>query len=278
MKKFIAGFDGLRYSAHTASYAIQLAKAEGACLVGVFLDDFTRHSYSVYNVMRDAVGDFKYKQELLDAKDEETRAKAVERFSESCREQNVSFIVHHDRSIALQELLRETVFADLLIIDINDNFSFTKDETPSEFIRNLLPDVECPVLLVPHAYKPVDKLILLYDGDPSSVFAIKLYGYCLGKLSVKKVEVFSAIPPGKNQFNKTELMKEFMERHFGHVQYKALKGVPEVVIPNYLGKQRKHVLVVAGAYRRGAVSRWFRESMADVLMRKLEYPLFVAHD
>ena len=36
-------------------------------------------------------------------------------------------------------------------------------------------------------------------------------------------------------------------------------------------------LVVLGAYQRGMVSRWFRASMADVLMRDLKLPLFIAH-
>jgi hypothetical protein len=32
------------------------------------------------------------------------------------------------------------------------------------------------------------------------------------------------------------------------------------------------------AYGRSAVSRWFRESMADLLMQTLPFPLFIAHN
>jgi len=32
-----------------------------------------------------------------------------------------------------------------------------------------------------------------------------------------------------------------------------------------------------GSNRRGALSRWFKESMADILMEKIQGPLFVAY-
>jgi len=36
-------------------------------------------------------------------------------------------------------------------------------------------------------------------------------------------------------------------------------------------------LIVLGAYRRSKISRWFKHSLADVLMNTLDKPLFIAH-
>ena len=47
---------------------------------------------------------------------------------------------------------------------------------------------------------------------------------------------------------------------------------------NYLKSEKENILVVLGAYRRPMVSRWFRASMADVLMKELKVPLFIAHN
>jgi nucleotide-binding universal stress UspA family protein len=69
-----------------------------------------------------------------------------------------------------------------------------------------------------------------------------------------------------------------MKRHFPESTYTVLKGLPETEIVNYLKQQKDSPLVVLGAYRRGLVSRWFRASMADVLMQSLKLPLFVAHN
>jgi nucleotide-binding universal stress UspA family protein len=56
-----------------------------------------------------------------------------------------------------------------------------------------------------------------------------------------------------------------------------LKGLPEMEIISYLKKQKGSPLVVLGAYRRSMVSRWFRASLADALIKELKLPLFIAH-
>lgn len=74
------------------------------------------------------------------------------------------------------------------------------------------------------------------------------------------------------------LMKEYMKRHYPEAEYHVVKGIPEEEIVRYVKSQSANTLVVTGAYRRGIVSRWFRESMADTLMRETGQPLFIAHN
>jgi nucleotide-binding universal stress UspA family protein len=90
-------------------------------------------------------------------------------------------------------------------------------------------------------------------------------------LSVKPVSQSMHVPDNK-------LMKEFMKRHFPKADYKVLKGLPETEIINFLKTSKGLPLVVLGAYRRGMASRWFRASMADVLMKELKIPVFIAHN
>jgi nucleotide-binding universal stress UspA family protein len=70
-------------------------------------------------------------------------------------------------------------------------------------------------------------------------------------------------------------MKEIIKRHFENVNYTVLKGTPEQQIVEYLRSSTQNVLVVLGAYQRSDISRWFKISMADVLMEALEVPLFI---
>jgi nucleotide-binding universal stress UspA family protein len=72
-------------------------------------------------------------------------------------------------------------------------------------------------------------------------------------------------------------MKEFTKRHYPEAKYTVLHGEPETEIVNHLKDDGNNSLVVLGAYRRGVVSRWFRPSMADVLIHSINAPLFVAH-
>lgn len=278
MKKIIAAFDGLKFSNSTLQYAVQLAKQSSAHLTGVFLDDFTNHSYKIYELIKEEGGYFEKKQKQLDEKDAEKRSLAVKKFEEACRKAGVEHSLHHDRNIAIQALLHESIYADLIIIDYNETLTPYTEKAPTRFIRELLTDVQCPVLTTPRVYKPINKLVLLYDGEPSSVHAIKMLSYSLASLKQFDAEVISVNPPARSlHVPDNRLMKEFMKRHFPKAKYTVLKGLAEEQIVNFLKEQKTNPLVVLGAYRRGMVSRWFRESMADVLMRELKLPLFIAH-
>ena len=51
MQKIIAAFDGLKYSADTEEFAVELARQTNSFLTGVFLDDFTYSSYKIYDLI-----------------------------------------------------------------------------------------------------------------------------------------------------------------------------------------------------------------------------------
>jgi nucleotide-binding universal stress UspA family protein len=135
------------------------------------------------------------------------------------------------------------------------------------------------VLIVPSQFKPIEKIFLLFDGAPSSVHAIKMFSYTLRSLKQIPAEVVSVnLPKQSSHVPDNRLMKEFMKRHFPDASFTVLKGFAEEEIVNHLSQQTERALIVLGAYRRSSVSRWFRESMADTLMKDLKIPLFIAHN
>jgi len=279
MKKIIAAFDGLKFSESTKTYALQLAKLSKAHLVGVFLEDFSYTSYKIYDLISTDKGSIGMARKKFDKKDAKLRAAAIQHFETACRNAGLEYTIHKDRTIAIRELLHESIYADLLIIDKRETLTHYPEKTPTGFIRDLLTHVQCPVLVVPHLYKPIDKIVLLYDGEPSSVHAIKMFSYMLGSFKEYPIEVLSVNSPAKSlNLQDTHLLKEFMRRQFPGSAYTVIKGAPEVEIINYLKGEKDTSLVVLGAYRRGLVSRWFRPSMADSLMAGLKLPLFIAHN
>lgn len=279
MKKFIAAFDGLKFSEGTLYYAIYLAKHSNAHLVGVFLEDFTRHSYSIADITRYEGDEFERHMHDLNEKDKEERNESIDRFEQMCQSMSVNYTVHRDRNVALQELLHESIYADLLIIDGTETMTRYEEETPTRFIRELLSDVQCPVVIVPAQYRAINKIILLYDGEPSSVHAARTFSYLFDSaneiqtqiLTVKSREESLHVPDN-------HLMKEFIKRHYPQAEYVVLRGDAENEITQFLHREKKDPLVVLGAYRRTKLSRLFKPSMADYLMQHLKMPLFIAHN
>ena len=278
MKKIIAAFDGLKYSESTRDYAIYLAKQTNTHLVGVFMNDFTYTSYKIYDLIaKEGVSDDKLKK--LEAKDKETRAEAAADFEKACQHSALEFSIHNDRDIAILELKHESLYADLLVINSGETLTHYAENLPTRFIRELLSDTQCPVLIVPQKYKPIQKIIILYDGEPSSVHAVKMFSYLLPQLKHLDTEVISVNPVNASMhLPDNKLMKEFMKRHYPKATYTIMKGWAEDEIVKHLKNTTENALVVLGAYRRGTVSRWFRESMADTLMKELKLPLFIAHN
>ena len=276
MKKITAAFDGLKFSESTLQYAIDIACNRESLLVGVFLDDFTYHSYK----LTDLIGDEGVSQDRVKSlieNDRETRKRSVMTFEDSCKRAEVKSAVHHDKSIALQELIKETIYSDLLIIGAKETLTHHDEELPTRFIRDLLADVQCPVLIAPTRYQKIEQVVLLYDGDPSSVYAAKMLSYMLPELKDLPTEIVSIkYEQSQSEFPQEQLIHEFIMCHYPDAQYNLLEGTPEAVVVDHL-ETKQNTLVVLGAYRRSMVSRWFKPSMADLLIKKTQLPLFVAH-
>lgn len=278
MKKIIVALDGLKLAKSAVQYAVSIAARQHAHLVGVFLDDVTHHSYKIYD-LTGPEGVAEEKRAVLEEGDVEKRAMSVEQFKESCDNASINYSIHHDRNIAMQELLHESIYADLLIIQSLETLTHYPEEPPTRFVRELLEAVQCPVLVVPDQYKPIQKVSVLYDGEPSSVFATRMFCYVLGDLGLEETEVVTVNKLGESSHvPDNRLMKEFMKRHLPDARYTVLKGDAETEILRHLRTYGGNNLLVLGAYRRGMVSRWFRPSMADLLMKEVKMPLFIAHN
>lgn len=277
MKKIIAAFDGLKFNEAAMKYAVSAATDASAHLTGIFLEDFMYHSFHLYDLVSDK-GFSQAKLKRLEEQDRTLRKLSVEKFEKFCSSNGLQFSVHHDKSTAVNEILHESIYADLLVINRNENLSHYDEPQPSRFMRELLVNMHCPVLLTPDKFKPLKKIYLLYDGKPSSVHAVKMFSYMFDGLKQLNTEVITVKGMEDNlHIPDNRLFKEFMKRHFPKAKYKVLQGFAEEEIVRYLKDKNEDSMVVVGAYQRGSVSRWFRQSMADVLMKELNMPLFIAH-
>jgi nucleotide-binding universal stress UspA family protein len=278
MKKIIAVIDGLKYSGSTTEYAVYIAKLTGSHLVGVFLDDYSYHSFKAYDLVSEGSYLDEEKMARLNTNDENARKEAAGKFGQACQNAGLNYAVHHDRNIAIHELLHESIFADLLIIDNKETFTHYEEKVPTHFIRDLLSEAQCPVMIVPGKFNPFDKAVLLYDGEPASVYAIRTFSYVFSGLNDLDIQVIS-VKSIKDSLHVPDnrLMKEFMSRHFPKAVFTVLRGDAMTEILDQLKGKQENMLIILGAYNRGMVSRWFRPSMADILMEELNKPLFIAH-
>lgn len=277
MKKISAVFDGLKFADSTLSYAIKLAESSKALLSGVFLESFLYNSYRLDDLIG-THGLSQVKMQHLLEKDKTSRLKSAGIFEQACKKAQLSYSIHHDGNLSITEVLRESIYSDLLLISADETLSHFPDQRPTHFIRELLAGTQCPVLIIPAEYQDIEKVVLLYDGKPASVYAIKMFNYMMPWLRNKATEVVSVADTQDTVGVPDEiLVKEFIACHYPAATYTLLNGDPEEELLTYLKNGSKNSLVVLGAYQRSDVSRWFKSSMADRLMKAIDAPLFIAH-
>jgi nucleotide-binding universal stress UspA family protein len=276
MKKIIAAFDGQRYSEGATKYAIELATASDSLLVGVFIQDMRYLNYTYSYVWDQPFVDFTAIDESQ-AEEKEKIDLNIKLFRNSCEEQGVNYKVHLDKGVPLQELLRESIFSDLLIIDSHTGFFSIGNEQPSPFLKDLLVDSHCPVLIVPHTYSAFDKLVLSYDGSPSSVHAIKMFSYLFPELDDMPTTLVSINENSSNHLASGTNIKDLLKVHYPNSTAEVLNGTADKELINYLKGKANNAIVVMGAYGRNAISRMFQQSMSNRVIKELNVPVFITH-
>lgn len=276
MIKIIVALDSLRPSESAVSCAMDLCKNMDAHLVAVFLDDFSNISYKSHQLLHNRLTISEDIYDECTQEDKQTRKEAVSLFAEMAGKENLDYTIHHDRNISLNELVSESSYADLLVIENKETMTFYAENPPTHFLKNLLHEIHCPVLVVPGEYKKINKVLFLYDGEPWSVTAIKMFSYLFREYGEVQAEVLTVKSIKHNQHDlNNHLLKEYMKTHFPHTVYTILNGIPDIEIINHLKYRHENELIVLGSYHRGKLSRLMRPSIVEALMQEINTPLFI---
>lgn len=276
MKKILAAFDGTKYSEGASKYALEIAKATNSLLVGVFIQDMRYLNFTYAYAWDQPFIDFT----AVEAGEKEEQEKIdlnIKLFKRACDEKGVHHKVHLDKGVPVQELLRESIFADIIIVDENTGFYTMGKDAPSPFLKDLLVDSHCPVLIVPHHYSYFDKVFMCYDGGASSVFAIKQFAYLFPELEELKSTVISVNEKSGNHLKEGQNFKDLIHSHFKNTDYIVLHGDSGDELVGYLKDHAQNAIVVMGSYGRNAIARVFHQSLSTRVIKELNVPVFITH-
>ena len=78
------------------------------------------------------------KIKLLTEKDEKTRKNSMRTFKKACESAGVEFSITRKKNVAMKDILHESIYSDLLIINRKEDFNIYPDEVPSDFMREVL--------------------------------------------------------------------------------------------------------------------------------------------
>ena len=198
-------------------------------------------------------------------------------FKEECKIKGITPDIIIDKGDPIQEIVFESRFADLVIIDADLSFYDNEEQLPSHFVKEVLAKAECPVLIAPEKFDRVNEIVFCYDGRLSSIFSVKQFTYVMPEFRGQKVTLLQVNNRSEVEFDESDRrMMEWLRAHYPSICYHALKGDAKDELFNYFFMQQNK-LIVMGAYGRSMLSNFFRKSDADLLIRMVDLPLFITH-
>lgn len=270
--------NAVRIDTGALDFACYIARLTNSGLTGLFLENLVedekltvRKAYDgtyIYLDVDENSPEYLAKMEAI--------GKNIEVFNEVCSKNGIRSNVCKDRERPLDDIIEESRFADVLIVDAHMTFKKIMPDAGPRFVKRVLRNITCPIIAVPGTFEKIDDIIFAFDGHASSMFAIKQFTYLFPELSSHKLIVVHAGDNNGSFSAGTDQLKDWLHNHYASFVFKELPGKMDGVLLDYLSA-RKHAIVIMGAYGRSALSRMIRKSAADPIVKTLSQPLFIAH-
>ncbi len=277
MEKILLAIDSDNVNMNSLDFACYLARLTKSKITGVFLDDQVLaekpemkalHGMPyVETVVQSSLPDYKERKKRIQTN--------IVLFESACENRSVRCEMHRHKGAAIRELIEETRYADLLVISAT-SFSETFDGTPTKFVRDILETAKCPVVISPESHCEVGEIVFTYDGSMSAIFALRQFTYLFPEYKNKKATVVEVNKRGSAPPHEKQRIIEWLNAHYADVTFINLEGKPRDEIIGYL-LSKKNLFVVMGSYGRGMLSNFFRTSTAQLVMKTLSLPIFIAH-
>lgn len=274
MKKILLAFDGRHFSEGALEFTRDLNKKEPVFLAGVFLPQIDYSALWSYSGGGQSGALF-----IPLVEDEDTAAvqENIDRFENFCQEYGIQYGVHKDFfNFAVPELKKESRFADLLIISSERFYEHAGTRDPNDYLKEVLHEVECPVVVVPEKFEFPGTNILTYNGKEESVYAIKQFAYLFPEFESNETLLVYASPKAEKQLPEEANIEELVSRHFNKLTLLRLDADPKKQFASWL-EEKKAAIVVCGAFGRSAFAELFHRSFATNVIRAHRFPVFIAH-
>ena len=205
-----------------------------------------------------------------------TISKQEDALQRACADRGIAVRIRYGGNSPLAAVIKESRFADVVVLDASTSFRSNYEGTPTDFVKDVLKDAECPVVIAPEVFEPIQEVVFTYDGSASSVFAMKQFTYLFPELDEMKVTVLHIDEDRHWDDEEKKELGSWLQNHYSAIGFDSKTGdtTYELLASLFL---RRNVFIVMGAYGRSAVSRFFRHSEADLLLKTISRPVFIAH-
>jgi len=273
MKKLIIALDGQHFPHGAFEFVKNVNTETKVLLAGIFLSPV---DYSKVLAFTGMEGVSLIPDWLMKNDDDILVNKNISLFTEACTEEGIEFRVHKDTDMmAISSLIEESRFADALLVSSDLFYQNVQKEQPNFYLEEVLKKAECPVVLIPEKYEEPEQVILTYDGNESSVFAIKQFAYVYPELA-KKETILLSMAEQEEGLPEYSLITELVSRHYPNLKIQSLPLGDKRDFTKWLSS-KANSFIVMGAFSRSLFSQLFKRSFASDVIHNIKMPIFISH-
>lgn len=274
MKKVIVAFDNGHFSPGAMEFVAGLNRLEPLSLTGLFLPHISHAA--LWSKKAGALAGSLFVP--LAEEDEAAQTHAhIRQFEAFCQGNHIKYTVHKDFfDFALHDFKEETKFADLLVIGSELFYKGAEPAALNDYLKDVLSQAACPVVLVPERFEFPQTNILTYDGSEASVYAIKQFAYLFPGLCDRKTLVVYVDEDVDVNMPDEKKIRDLVCRHFDQSAYLTLHLDARKYLNTWLSEQQGGILV-SGAFGRSSLSRLFNPSFIYGVITEHRLPVFIAH-
>jgi nucleotide-binding universal stress UspA family protein len=275
MGKILVVIDPVKANRNTLDFALYIGQQTKSAITGLFIENADPrlverdlHGFPVAftekNIAKNRL--------VIKAEIEQT----LSDFEMKCADRRIPFVVHRDYGIPVDEVLAESRFADLLLIDAGTELEKKSERAPTDFVNEILRKSECPVVLAPEHPGEINEIIFCYDGSRNAMHAIRQFTCLFPQFKDKKLVILEVKKDGKGDLQKEKRLTEWMGNHYPHFQHEIRTGTVRQILFDSVFK-KENIFIVMGSFGRTALSAFFKKATAESLIKITTQPVFIAH-
>ncbi len=213
----------------------------------------------------------------LEDNEKEVIANHKAQFARHCEQQHIPYSLHdNDDEWNKALLIKESRFADLILISGESFYAETDNHQPNQYLRQALHNAECPVLAVPENFTGIQHIFMAYDGSRESIYAIKQFCYLFPGLIDLPTEIVYIHEDADRAIPELESLQQFTRLKFDCMSFSKLHFDAAEHFSTWING-KKNVLLISGSFGRSTLSYIGKRSFAQDVIHNHQLPVFIAH-
>lgn len=272
LKRVLVALGGSEYMDSAMAEAAQLARRNGAEIIGLAVMDETL----VDPVQAAPIGGGAAAADLREERTRKVREgmqAAVERFDAFLARSGLpgrALQIEGDAQEAVTDAIR---LSDIAIIGIRHAFDYGTIAHEDDFIARVATASNRPVIAMPHGARPVSKVLAAYDGSNAAADALRSFA-TLNAFDPSLIRIVRCGEDGEDGKRDLAEARSYLELHGYTVETLTLDGPPSTAILEHASIMEAD-LVVMGAVGRRGLSRLLAGDTASSLLKTSSVPLFL---